>query len=257
MTTIAGALEAAVVSARRLKEWQARRRCTDLPTAVLVYRGEVLVAQVFPEQANDRDAALRCAAASASGYGADVLVLVIETFHTELQTNPVTGRAWGQREMQEVADQHDGRAQGWVTDAVLVVAYNRAGDHGAQSLPYRVDAGGVSWLDVEAEAARPVTGWSGPVHDVLSEIMRGSTLGQELARSGLTGDGFGLNAEEERAHMDCAVTKVFAGWQAFLGPDAVPGYAHPRATVALAAEPGTVRERIIRRSMPGGRVIRP
>lgn len=238
MTTIQQAAEFAVRSARRAKEDQARKRDSDLPVSLFAYRGQDLVAMVWPTDGT-RDKTLAAVRTVAVGFGADVLAMTMDTWQGTGRTNPLTGKSWGAGDLQDLVENHDGYGRGWVTDAVSVLVYNRAGDRSATMLPYRIASRNVVWLDdrhLDTE-----DGYGGLVHEVLSAAMSGPTLDVLVARTGLTGADFGLDAEETLAHQDCAAAKLLLN----------------RCAVALAAEPNTVRAKIIRRSLPDGKVIRP
>lgn len=245
MTTIGEALDGAATVARRIKEDRARKADSDLPTALIAYRGTEQVAHVYPLVRQGRDAMVACARVAARGFGLDVLAMVFETFIASSETNPITGQPWRSGELNEVAGQHQGVAKGWVTDTVMVAVYNRAGDSATRLMPYRIVAKTVVWSDlpVPAEGGR----WGGMVHEALVRIMTTEpTVPQMLAMDGLGGADFGLDAEETITHTDVVTAKTFAD------------RSNPaQADVMLVAAPGTRRAEILHRWLPGGRIVRP
>jgi hypothetical protein len=136
LVKISDALQRATASVRRLKEGSARR---PVNTVVEVYRGGEPAA-LFGLRP-DRDAMLAVARAAATGLGADVLVVALESWHSTLLKSPVTGKPWAPDEMEELARNHHGRERGWVSDAIVLHVANRAGDFAGAILPYTVDRG--------------------------------------------------------------------------------------------------------------------
>jgi len=241
MATLRDVLDRAVIGARHVKEDLARAETggnADLSNMLMVYRGDSLVCYVYPEASQNRDALLDCAWAAAIGFEADVLALVFESWRATTPINPRTGQAWGEREMQEFADHYDGVAAGVIQDCVSVAVYNRAGDMLMGMLPYRLGHRKVVWGE---EAFFSSEG--GILHERMSRIMSTESATQTMAQSGVTPAMFGLTFEEAQAHTDCALAKMLAR----LTP-APNGF--PKAQVALAWLPGSVREAVIRSSIP-------
>lgn len=253
MTDLTGILEDAVERVRTIKANRAKRYDDhNIPSTVLAFRGDDLIAQIWPERAVDRDALLGCVLAAAVGFAADVLVTVHETWYATVLENPVTGKAWRAREMQDVAERHDGVARGWVTDAVMVVAYNRAGDLRGRSLPYRVAGRRLQWLEhPDWDELVTEANFSGYLFEQIQRALARPTIWQALYRAAVDPAEFGLDVEEAQARVDVAVVKLLTGRSGPPRPDWLPP-----ATVALAGEPKSKRFRLLRRQLPSGKVIR-
>lgn len=248
MTTLRDALDRAETAVRQVKADRARTRNTDLEATLLAYRGEDLVAVVWTDPTSRGDF-LTVARTVAGGFGADVMCVAFETFHSHLKVHPVTGRAWAQGDMQDLAEHHHGRGRDWVNDALMVLAYNRAGDSTQSTLPYRIVRKRVVW----DTPVRPEAGtFHGAIHNSLLAAMATPALDQLLHEEGFSGADFGLDIEAAQAHRDCAIARVLLGDD---GGDGLP-IRVPRCVVALGAQEGTERARIIRRSLPGGKVVR-
>ncbi len=245
MTTMQEALDLAVLVAKDAKDKLARKRDNNLSTMLVAYRGEEPVAHIFPEQQVNRDEMLKCALLAVRGFSADMLALIFETWQATDLINPVTGKRWGPREMQDAADNHDGVAKGWITDALMVSVYNRAGDATSTILPYRISNKVVVW----SKPMEAATALGGYVHNALLQIMRKPDLDTEMTRMGVSFADFNLTAEEGRAHQDIATVKMFTG----------QNYIHdaPRANVALVCTEHTLRAKILRDRLPTGKVFRP
>lgn len=233
MTTLEETVDKTLEIVRDLKQDMvtAGEENTDLATTLLALRGENLVAIAQPPAIN-RDQMLQTAQMMATGFAPDLLVVVFETFHTTHRTNPFTGNEWQHGEMQTLIEEHDGRAKGWVDDALLVCAYNRAGDSLVQWLPYRIEGTAMHWGQPPENEGR---NFSGAVHETMLRSMIQPTLDATMfAATGLTGADFDLDAEQTIAHTDCAVVKILADFGIL---------------VALWAKKGSEREQIIKNSL--------
>lgn len=212
-----------------------------MPTTLVFYRGDEQVAIGFQHDVH-RDGMLALARACTGGYRADTTALSMETFHSELPHNPLTGEHWGPNEMQDVAFHHQGREKGWVTDSLYVTVYNRAGDVAGASLPYRRHRRRVEWLETPDLAGGK---FSGRVHDFMLRVMREADVHQAMVRTGVDPVALGhWSAEQAEHRMDCIVTREILAH----GPD---------AHIALCAKAGSVREQVIKEMLPGQGTWRP
>lgn len=213
MTVMERMLEIAVRNTRTVREISGR--CgEDLRPTVLAHRGEELVAaaQLFGAD-QDRDQIMQVARAVAVGFEPDLLVLAIETWFSELVDNPLTGLRWQSDEMQGVYNHPDNAARGWVAEAVLVNAVNRAGDQLQHFMPYRrVNSRKVEWLDGSVLAGR----WGdadqvvqrqvgGVVPDALKAMMAASTMSALMFKEGVSIAGLVPDYERRLAIQDVAV----------------------------------------------------
>lgn len=245
---IADALDLACRSARNVKDEHVRRvkgkaGRTDIQTVVACWRGDRQVALVFTHP--DRDRMLDIAHMAAVGFSADVLAVTMETFSARILENPVTGEPWGHGEMAQVVEQHDGLAKGWVHEALMTQVLNRAGDVAGRIQPYVLDGGRtVEWVDTppDAEGAE----LRGLVPDALAAAMAEPTMLQHAGRDMMARHLLAeLGAERAAAHADVGVVRVLE--ERYGG----------EVMVLLAAEPGSVREQVIRERFPRSQVIRP
>lgn len=232
---IADALDIAIATIRRQKEWvvRERRSGTDTASFITAYRGSRQVALVA--HAANRDVMLSLADTAAVGFGADVLALVAETWYSTLADNPRTGQPWVPGELAEVAQRHHGRERGWVTDALIVHVGNRAGDVALVLLPYEVTYRRVTWQEPVDYGDEVQIG--GLVPDTLARsMMQRPSLDAMTHRLGVKPPA-GMSPARARAHMDCATAKHIRS-------------VHPRATVLLYADPDdTERAAAIRASL--------
>lgn len=248
MTTLAEAMDRACYAARGVKTDAVRERDrggpegTDISSSILVFRGGHMVALVMPEHI-DRDLMLAGVDMCAFGFSADVIAVVQEAYFAlgpegPLGMNPLTGKPWQNGEMGDVAENHQGRERGWVTDTLLVFAANRAGDVGLRTLPYRVAGADLEWLE-DPSAGKDDALVSGYIPEFVREVMAKPTLMQDQIASPMAAE---LGIDVALAHQDLAMAR-------FLGdpPGDRPGY-----TVALSAEPGTVRAQIFQRRAEEG-----
>lgn len=227
MSGIVARRDEAAVRARQLKEakvadWRETHR-PELHPTVVGWRGDeevvVLIAMTV-----DRDEALRAAEAAAKGFGCDTLALTVDTWGARTATNPVTGREWGEREMQDLVEHHQGIERGWITEGLETYVVNRAGDLAADHQGYRSARKGygrrttrweLEWTEHWMSDPDSQHRHEGRVISALLRAMNAPTQSQWLARFGITGRDFGLDDVETMAHGDCATVKAMqlAGWQ--------------------------------------------
>lgn len=247
MTKLADAVEHTAARIRANKEDKVAERAeiTDIRPMLSVYRGDDQVAILQPESPCGANEMIQCARLAALGFGADVLAVVHEMMQATRKCNPLTNRRWAPGEMQDVAENHDGRAQGWVIDAIMVAAYNRAGDTELQLLPYRIADTAVTWVSPSELVKQEGVIWGDPLADALRHIMtKETTAMQAMNQYGLTALHDGGTTEEALAHMDCATARMFTN-----NTPAADLLGMPRAHIALAFDHGSRREEIIRASM--------
>lgn len=212
--------------ARRLKEMECednhdRDRRPALRPSIQGWRGADPVALMIPSQV-DRDAGLRAAYLCATGFGCDSIAFSVDTWSATTMTNPLTKKRWGPREMQDLADNHDGVAKGWISDGLSTFVVNRAGDLASVMQRYTLKGRdnpllgrwvwSVTWgerySDDALEPGAPDK-IDGLVPEALISYMNLPTLQQDItAHTGLSGADFGLDAVETQAHTDCAVVKT-------------------------------------------------
>jgi hypothetical protein len=235
VSALADILEQAVEQARADKEARAGRGVAMLPMGVTLFRGGVRVARLQPRQ-HVREALLRTALCAAAGFAADTLAVRFETWFSESETNPVTGQPWEDGQMQEAAERHDGVARGFVSDSIMVLAYNRAGDSRGQMLPFRIVGGAVVWGEPWVDASGDH--WGGVMHEKLLRTMTAPDLPTLVNRA--LGAPPGLDAEGAVAFYDCLTAQNFTQG----------AHGSPVCSVNLYATRGSIRARFIRARMP-------
>jgi hypothetical protein len=239
MPTIRESLDHAAVPARTCLE-HAHQAGIAFPATVLPYRGRDLIAIAAVPEGDGRHAA-RLAGICAAGYRADLVVLVTDTWVAKSERgglSPLTGKPWERGEMQLLVEQHDALAKGWITEALVVLAVNRAGDAASVHLAYRQDGDRINWTDPQEQ----VGNLNGLLVDSLRSAMAGPDLDQELlADLGVTPAGFGPTPDQAGAHSDVAMTRFLVE--------------RGLAYVSLVVSAGTERERIVRERLPDARTI--
>src|SRR5262245_19731954 len=126
-----------------VREVKGAEGMTDLPWTVHFRRGAEPIAMVYFN--GNRDTMFGIARMGTIGFEADVLGVMNESYHSTSDTNPLTGDPWAPGEMQVLAEQHDGLANGWVREALTLLACNRAGDVKTMWLPYAIKGRAVEW----------------------------------------------------------------------------------------------------------------
>jgi hypothetical protein len=229
-------LEQAVKTGREVKAESAKRGEKMMAPTLIPYRGAEQVAVVITATEGSRSL-VSAARLAITGFGADVLVLTFDTFHSTLPENPRTGKEWERGEMQELAEKHHGLERGWVTDAIHVMAVNRADDMVAWTLPYKkVSRHRLEWLDDTTfpHADSAVVKAQGFIPDALREAMSEPPLMLTMEQAGAGGAAFGLEPERAWAHSDLAVAQVLTR--------------KAGCTVALQSMEGTVRAEVLKAS---------
>lgn len=82
-------------------------------------------------------------------FAADEILIISDTYHSTLTTNPMTGQAWRSGEMEQLATEHNGVEKGWVMDAISLIQVTREPPAAQMvALGYSVqDDGKVIWSD--------------------------------------------------------------------------------------------------------------
>jgi hypothetical protein len=253
------ALDRAMASARHVKEDHVRRvkgkrGQTDIMTFIECYRGDETVAVVsLPPH---RDHMLAAAWYAAAGFSADMLAVTMDTFQTDgtattvdgEMINPHTNKPFEQGDLSDLVQNHEGLEKGWVVEALVTQVLNRAGDDRAGMQPYKITGRVVEWLASKLPDEAKDGSYVGIVPEALRDAMTKRTIDVMMARSGLTDADFGLDEERARAHKDVAAVNVLEQKLAEAGA--------PFVTVLLTANPGSVREQVIRQKFPKSKIMR-
>lgn len=119
--------------------------------SLIVVRDGRPVAQL---RSADVGAVLDNAGIAATGYRADALAVVIEGVMPLVDTNPITGQPWDSGEAEDVWQDHDGAARGWVTEVQIIATALRTGETAEDAWALRVENDTVRWgegtLDMSA-----------------------------------------------------------------------------------------------------------
>lgn len=227
---------------RKLKEdWvKSDPENPDLAIYLHLWRdGELAVMAQCPL---DRDTALQAAQIGAMGFGAEALSCTFESYHTEHENNPLTGKHWEHMEMQQVAQTiPDALEKGWVVECLTTSIHSRLGAYGLQSLAYRYKDGGIEWLTEKSEvidSEHPEEGKGGGVmFDVLQMAITTPTIEERIAEMpkdsmGAVLSGTITDPEERLFHTDMATIAALKERELV-------------AVVMLTAEPGSNRARWI------------
>jgi len=120
---------------------------------VIAFRQETMICMAVPGAGDGRVVAAT-ARLMASGFHADSVMVTSDTYGANQLDNPLTGRRWRAGEMEDVALNHDGIAQGWVHEALIVNVIAREGRQLLRMLPYLRGSDGtsVTWLDEGLDA---------------------------------------------------------------------------------------------------------
>ncbi len=134
------------------EQWDEQMGRSSMPPRLGVFRGDDQVAMVWLR--GDSTTQVPAAAAAAAGFDASYIIAISECW-MDFQpvgsgrgTNPVTGKRWMHGEMEDVALNHGGQANGIIGDGVQFVVANRAGDVRIHQLAYRYEDTGIVWTDI-------------------------------------------------------------------------------------------------------------
>jgi hypothetical protein len=204
---------------------------TDVRNTVHGFRGEDPVVLLVPNQ-TDRDKTLVAARVAAVAFGCDTIAFTAESWHPaqeHMDLNPFTGRPWSEKGsyMQDAADEHDALAKGVIIECLSTTVVNRAGDLSMVTQDYEIlrhrnalgiVSYGIEWheplvLDSRTEGVHA----SGIIPEALVRFMNEPTLQHMMAKTGLTGQDFGLTEVETQAHRDCATVKYILRSAGFEG----------------------------------------
>lgn len=214
------ALDRAVDTARKVKEDHlatlAIGASPDLPTFIEGYRGNDGV--ILVSLPLGRDQMLDVARLVAQGMGVDLLATTTETFIASSSINPLTGEAWGPDELGEVFTKHDGGARGWVSEALVTVVVNRAGDIGMAHQRFRLDGTEITWgeRDSDVNHSTDKRRWGGIVPTGLVAVMNASTLAEAMPPPA------SISPTHAQAIQDATTVHMIGT----LCPDAVAGVRH-------------------------------
>jgi hypothetical protein len=229
VSALAEARDHAMESARTLKEGRVARATSrdqaDMSPLVEGYRGSEPVVVLIPFKV-DRDEMLRAAHLAAVGFGCDVIAVTSDSYAAvgkgEVKDdlrNPVTGRPFEPGDMQRLVEEHDALAKGWITEGLMTMAVNRAGDVLAGQQNYRLverrSALGIVTFALEwdlpaRQEADKGGALEGLIVDSLQASMNAPTIEQVFAQHRLLAADFGLTPEQARTHADCATVKALA-----------------------------------------------
>lgn len=244
---IAEALEVVIASAKHQLEKQALEgRVYEVAYATIAgWRGHEPIGLARP-QAHERDVILHLVRLFAGGFGCDIVATSFDSFMSATpDLNPHTGKKWEPGQMQDLADNHQGREKGWVLDALMVTVVNRAGDLRVATLPYSFVGDQLRWDepvidDPEVDGKMKFTGL---VPDKMVEAMMMPTL--DVATAGLIPQFFPgeTTFEQQRARLDGTLVKML--------PKLMGGHEHGDVQLALFLDPSN-RERfdVLRKILP-------
>lgn len=135
---------------------------------LVVVRGGHVVAAL---SSGDLNVLVRLGGSAASGYGADVLAVVVEGIFPMVEENPVTEKPWESGDAEKLWLEHDGVAMGWVSEVAITTIAARDGSTHVEGWSFRKGDDSVVWgetqMSVESGrlAERLVTQFRGPVMD--------------------------------------------------------------------------------------------
>lgn len=123
---------------------EAVREGQVFPPSVTLFRDHSPVATVVPPTMGTLWTVARLAA---GGFNAEHLLIVTDAYEglTPKGLSPLTGEMWAPGEMDHVANDHDGIAQGWVTEALSLLLLGRDGSQNGVLVPYTRTEDGVLW----------------------------------------------------------------------------------------------------------------
>lgn len=115
---------------------------------VLAFRESRTICMAVPGD-GDGEVITATARAMASGFNADSIMILSDSYGARTWVNPLTGRRWEFGEMELLAEKHDGLVKGWVHEALILTVITRDSRQMMHQLPYERQAGGrtVKWLD--------------------------------------------------------------------------------------------------------------
>lgn len=122
----------------------------DLTPELLILRNRLPAAVLHHGEIGEL---LGVAGTAARAYGADALALVFEGVLPLVPENPLTGAEWESGEAHEVWRDHDGVAQGWVSECQLVSMVTREMRAAVTARPFVLGGSGVTWSGCRRSAA--------------------------------------------------------------------------------------------------------
>lgn len=220
------------VKREAVRRARGRPRESDLPPCVMAWRGDEQVVIALAGQVN-RDQGLELAHRVAVGFDADAIAFITDAYsaHPDLPAgiNPLTGKEWHQGEMQDLVENHDGIARGWIVEYLYVNVVNKAGDIAGGGLQYTLTGRHIEMTP----GPQYFGGIDGLVPDALRRAMKSPSMSEVLLAQGLSYSAFGMNHEEGRARQDAVASEQITEMM-------------PNVTLMMVCEPGSIRHRIFR-----------
>ena len=154
---------------------------TDLAIYLHFWRADSLVVMV--QTPLDRDTGLEAGHMGAAGFAATTMSITFESYHSNLQESPNTGKPWEPHEMQYTFEAvPENREKHWVMECLSTSAHERGGEFCFSSLPYVIEGKQVVWgeekiiySNAEGESAQ------GVMFDYLQHAMSQPTLEDIMA----------------------------------------------------------------------------
>lgn len=187
---------------------------------------------------------------SISGMAADEIWLGLETYHSELLISPGTGKPWVDNEMADAVTNHpDWWADGMITEAIAVLAWNRSGDLAEDLLTYKIEDGTLIWGEQLGK---------GLVFSNLNEVVGTMWLDTTLAEDALSAKEGNrpdlphmpeeLKRQLERMSIEERETRIDLLVATFVR--AVAASMRVMAIVSLEAPEGSLRQQILTERAP-------
>lgn len=141
------------------------------------------------------------------GFDADAVIFTVESYRrlTKADKNPATGEDWGPGAYQDLAENHDGLAKGWVEESLMTFGANRAGDVVAAEFPYHFEGDEPTFGAMIEMGAEPDHRLGGRVPEMLVEVMNRSGVSAAFLREA------GVAGLPDRDERDIVVARILAG----------------------------------------------
>lgn len=112
---------------------------------ISAYRGRQMVCMAIPGD-GDGERIASTARVMAAGFDADAISVTADSYRATQPTNPVTGRRWEHGEMEALATEHNGIAEGWVQEALVISVMRSDGKMVIRNLPYVRIGKSITWV---------------------------------------------------------------------------------------------------------------
>ena len=146
-TDVPGSIEAVVERARLLKEESPE----DMGFTIIAFVDgeEAASVQVFTEDLKD---VVKAAEHVLTSLYVEELIVMADTYHALVDTNPITGESWGPDEVSYAANNYDDIEKGWVEEAVSLSYLSRDGEVIKRmsvlgAIGYTTKEDGIEWSD--------------------------------------------------------------------------------------------------------------